>query len=441
MDPLVTSLNVLMPRGRYPPRVSPEEPWECRAGVVFYQAPGDMRRRLLGRIGKRVRLGNPHAVSAITDSKQPELAALRREIDAIDAQIVDLLARRASTVHEVVRLKKAAGLPVYHPAREEDLISQRREQAIRAGLDPDHVEELYRCIVRQSRVRQTAHVAKTGVRPGATVLIVGGRGRMGAYFARWFAESGYTVRVLETEDWPQAGPLSAGAALALVSVPIDRTVEVIRRLGPLLPAECVLADLTSLKREPVAAMLGAHAGPVVGLHPLFGPTTVSMDQQVVVATPGRDPAASEWVLDQLADWGNIVLRLDPAEHDELMDLVQGVRHFATFAFGRFLAERNVNLARTLEFSSPIYRLELGMIGRLFAQDAAMYAQIICASPQRLALLREYVASLQRSCELLEQAGPAAFCREFARVAEWFGPFCGQALRESTFLIEKLVERF
>lgn len=380
-------------------------------------------------------------MSDSSGSAPSELATLRGEIDALDAQLVDLLSRRAAKVQEVVRLKKAAGLPVYHPAREEDLISQRREQAARAGLDPDHVEEIFRGILRRSRMRQTAHVAKTGVRPGATVLIVGGAGRMGAYFGRWFADSGYAVRVLDRDDWPRAAELCRGVALALVSVPIAVTPEVIRRLAPGLPADCVLADLTSVKAAPVAAMLAAHSGPVVGLHPLFGPTTTSMDQQVVVATPGRDPAACQWVLDQLTAWGNLVLTLDPAEHDALMDLVQGVRHFATFAFGRFLAEQGVDLTRTLEFSSPIYRLELGMVGRLFAQDAAMYAQIICASPQRLALLREYVESLRRCCELLEREGPAAFEREFAHVAAWFGPFCDQALRESSFLIEKLVERF
>lgn len=380
-------------------------------------------------------------MSADCENAPPELTALRREIDCLDTQIVGLLARRAATVQQVVRLKQAAGLPVYHPAREEDLISQRREQAARVGLDPDHVEELYRCILRHSRVRQTVHAAQTGVRPGAAVLIVGGAGRMGGYFARWFARSGYAVRVLERDDWPRAAELCRGAALALVSVPIECTEEVIRQLGPLLPAECVLADLTSVKAGPVAAMLAAHAGPVVGLHPLYGPATTSMDQQVVVATPGRHPAACRWVLDQLSAWGNLVLSLDAAEHDELMDLVQGVRHFATFALGRFLAERAVDLARTLEFSSPIYRLELGMVGRLFAQDAAMYARIVCATPRRLALIREYVESLRRSGELLEREGPAAFEREFARVAAWFGPFCGQALRESTFLIEKLVERF
>lgn len=383
----------------------------------------------------------PSTAAGPPESASATLERLRGDIDAIDEQIVDLLARRSAKVNQVVTLKKSAGLPVYHPAREENLISQRRGQARLVGLDPDHVEELYRSIVRQSRVRQTVHVAKAGVRPGHRVLVVGGRGRMGQYFARWFAEAGYEVRILDADDWGDVEALTSDINLALVSVPIHATVDVIRRLGPRLPAGCVLADLTSLKKAPLDAMLASHPGPVLGLHPLFGPSTSSMDQQVVVATPGRDPDACRWLVDQFSAWGSIVLTIEAAEHDELMDLVQGVRHFATFAFGQFLAQRRVNLGRTLEFSSPIYRLELGMVGRLFAQDASLYADIIRASPERRALLREFTDSVARSRELLETGSSEAFCHDFQVVAEWFGPFCEQAMRESTFLIDKLVERF
>lgn len=378
---------------------------------------------------------------ASVDHPPLTLESLRAEIDRVDEQVVTLLTRRLEHVKQVVALKKAQGLPIYNPAREEDLISQRRDQARAAGLDPDYIEELYRCIIRQSRVRQTAHTITQGVRAGARVLLVGGAGGMGRYLGRWFGDAGYVVRTLEAGDWDRAAELCRDADLALVTVPIHVTVRVIRQLAPLLPAGCLLADLTSIKREPVAAMLECHPGPVLGLHPLYGPSTSSMDQQIVVATPGRDATACAWLTEQLSAWGNIVMTLTPAEHDELMDLVQGVRHFATFAFGRFLAGRNVNLARTLEFSSPIYRLELGMVGRMFAQDAALYASIITASASRRALLKEYVASLGHALALVEQGETEPFCREFRRIAEWFGPFCGQAMRESTFLIDKLVERF
>lgn len=381
------------------------------------------------------------AATAAGQSGQAALEGLRRDIDAIDEQIVELLAKRHAKIKSVVAIKKTANLPIYHPAREENLISQRRQQARQAGLDPDHVEELYRCIIRQSRVRQTVHAAKTGVRPGAKILVAGGKGQMGQYFVRWFKEAGYEVRTLDKEDWAKARELCQDLDLALVSVPIHVTAEVIGRLAPCLPPHCILADITSLKKGPVNAMLSAHPGPVVGLHPLFGPSTSSMDQQLVVATPGRRPEECQWLLDQFADWGNIVVELGAAEHDGLMDLVQGLRHFATYSFGRFLAERRINLSRTLEICSPIYRLELGMVGRLFAQQANLYADIIFASPERRAVLKEYAASLAQAAELINQGDTEQFCREFERIAEWFGPFREQALRESSFLIDKLVERF
>ena len=369
------------------------------------------------------------------------LDELRRNIDGIDQQIVDLLAQRASNVQQVVALKKAQRIPVYHPAREENLISQRREQAVRAGLDPDHIEELYRCILRQSRVRQTVQVTQTGVRAGARVLIVGGLGRMGQYFGRWFTGAGYEVRILDLADWPRVADLCTGIDLALVSVPINRTVQVAHQLGPHLPPACILADITSVKEAPLQAMLAAHPGPVVGFHPLFGPMTSTMDKQVVVSTPGRAPEACQWMLEQFIAWGNIVLPLDAREHDQTMTIVQALRHFATFALADFLYRQGVDLPRTLELSSPIYRLELGMIGRLFAQEPALYAEIIFASEERRALLRQFVDSLIAHRHWLEAGDKASFCEEFKRITTWFGPFCGQALRESNFLIDKLVERF
>lgn len=384
---------------------------------------------------------DPGPVSGETPPPAPTLEQLRHRIDGIDEQIVALLAQRHATVQQVVAIKTAQRLPVYHPSREEDLISQRRDQALRVGLDPDHIEELYRSILRQSRVRQTVQINRVPVRPGATVLIVGARGKMGAYFSRWFESTGYQVRHMDREDWPRVAELCEGIDAAILSVPIDLTPSVASDLGPKLPANCVLADLTSVKEAPLQAMMTHHQGPVVGLHPLFGPATTSMDQQVVVATPGRQAEACQWLLDQFSAWGNIVLPIDARDHDTLMTFVQALRHFATFAFGDFLCRQNVNLSRSLELSSPIYRLELGMIGRLFGQDPELYAEIILATPERRALLLQFIDSLGRHRALLESADRQAFCRQFRTISEWFGPFCGQALRESNYLIEKLVERF
>ena len=166
-----------------------------------------------------------------------------------------------------------------------------------------------------------------------------------------------------------------------------------------------------------------------------------MDKQVIISSPGRRGAECPWLLEQFADWGAIVIQADPAEHDEAMDVIQALRHFAAFAFAKFIYERGVALDRTLEFSSPIYRLELGMVGRLFAQDPALYSDIILASPQRRKLLQDYLGSMGDSLALIESGNKAAFEDLFREIAAWFDPFSGQALRETTYLIDKLIERF
>ena len=379
--------------------------------------------------------------SRVSDNVEQELEILRRQLDNIDREIVSLLGKRQAEVERVVSLKKAHNLPVYHPAREEDLLSQRRIQGAEAELDPDYIEDLYRRILRQSRVEQTARLAQKGVRTGATVLLVGGLGSMGQYFHNWFADAGYNIRILDRHDWPNAEKLCEGIELAIISVPIEVTNAVADRLGPHLPADCVLADITSIKESPLNAMLGSHEGPVVGLHPLFGPTTSTMDKQIVVVTPGRNLPACKWLIDQFSVWGSIILQVSAKEHDEVMSIVQTLRHFATFAFGQFLRRRHVDLSRTLEFSSPIYRLELGMVGRLFAQDPSLYSEIIFASPERLTLLKDFLTSLSENLAMIETGDKDVFSSEFRKIADWFGPFSEQAMRESSYLIDKLIERF
>ncbi len=384
---------------------------------------------------------SPPTASRVNDDVEQELEILRRQLDNIDREIVSLLGKRQAEVERIVSLKKAYNLPVYHPAREEDLLSQRRIQGAEAELDPDYIEDLYRRILRQSRVEQTARLAQKGVRAGATVLLVGGLGSMGQYFHNWFADAGYNIRILDCHDWPNAEKLCEGIELAIISVPIEVTNAVADRLGPHLPADCVLADITSIKESPLNAMLGSHEGPVVGLHPLFGPTTSTMDKQIVVVTPGRNLPACKWLIDQFSVWGSIILQVSAKEHDEVMSIVQTLRHFATFAFGQFLRRRHVDLSRTLEFSSPIYRLELGMVGRLFAQDPSLYSEIIFASPERLTLLKDFLASLSENLAMIEKGDKDVFNSEFRKIADWFGPFSEQAMRESSYLIDKLIERF
>src|SRR5262245_29747800 len=100
---------------------------------------------------------------AMSHGEPGRLETLRGQIDEIDGQVVELLGRRRKVVEEIIQVKQEQDLPSFHPAREENLISRRREQASRAGLDPDYIEDLFRTVLRHSRIGQLHELGRRGV--------------------------------------------------------------------------------------------------------------------------------------------------------------------------------------------------------------------------------------------------------------------------------------
>ena len=75
------------------------------------------------------------------------LEEIRAAIDAVDAELVRLLARRESLGRRAAPLKRDAPA-VRAPDRVEQVIAQARAQAVTAGADPEVVERIYRAMVQ-----------------------------------------------------------------------------------------------------------------------------------------------------------------------------------------------------------------------------------------------------------------------------------------------------
>src|SRR5690606_32283192 len=150
--------------------------------------------------------------------------------------------------------------------------------------------------------------------------------------------------------------------------------------------------------------------------------------------PGRDPEASRWLVQQIRLWGAQVHEVDPEEHDHAMGLIQALRHFSTFAYGLHLAHEDRSIEELLALSSPIYRLELIMVGRLFAQDPELYADIIMSSPDNLALIERYHDRFAEALEILRAGDREAFIARFREIGAWFGPYAARFLTESQSLL-------
>ncbi|AKC59760.1 bifunctional chorismate mutase/prephenate dehydrogenase [Blochmannia endosymbiont of Polyrhachis (Hedomyrma) turneri] len=365
-----------------------------------------------------------------------ELNILRNKIDKVDKSLLKLLSKRLALVSQVGEVKSRHGLFIYAPEREKIMLDSRRRDAIKLGVSPDLIEDIIRRIIRESYSNEKKKGFKTlcpGLRP---VVIVGGCGQMGRLFYRMFILSGYQVRILEKEDWIRAKTILSDAGMVLISVPIHTTVEVIKKLPPLLH-DCILVDVASIKHDSLQAMLLVHNGPVLGLHPMFHPDTDSMVKQVIVCCDGRYPESYQWLLQQIKVWGAQLYHINALDHDKNMLFIQSLCHFITFVYGMCLFEENVNLNEIESLSSPIFRLKLMMVGRLFAQDPSLYADIIMSSKDSILLIKRCYSYFSKLLVLIEKGDKQEFLDFFRKIKCWFGLYSERLLLESRVLLRQI----
>jgi len=80
------------------------------------------------------------------DNQDDKLADLRRQIDALDDELLQLLARRMNKVREVGRYKKARGLPPLDQQRWQTVLEMRLAGAGALQLSQEFITKLYQLI-------------------------------------------------------------------------------------------------------------------------------------------------------------------------------------------------------------------------------------------------------------------------------------------------------
>ncbi len=368
----------------------------------------------------------------------PQLKVFRNEIDEIDSQLVELLAKRRVVTTKVGELKSQFGMPIYAPERETELLALRRQQATEAGVSPELIEDILRRLMRDSYISQDASGYQCINPECKKVVIIGGDGQLGKIFVDLFRRSDYQVTVLEQADWPKSEIILADASVVIVAVPIRLTSMIIQKLN-ILPLDCILADVTSIKEMPLYEMMKIHQGPVVGLHPMFGPDVSGLIKQTIIACEGRSPEQYNWLLEQFKVWGAKIYPVEASAHDQAMSMVQVMRHFSTIAYGYHLMTEGADISQLVEMSSPIYRLELIMVGRLFAQDPVLYSDIIFSNHDNVAMMKRFAYRFLELLEDVEMGDKDAFVTMFSQVSDWFGDYADIFLQESKAMLLKANE--
>jgi chorismate mutase/prephenate dehydrogenase len=377
----------------------------------------------------------------VSTKSDESIHALRGRIDAVDHQILKLLAQRMEIVSELAAVKRESGVRVRDEAREARVLDDRKAVGTQLGLASELVESLYRLIMWWSRDQQAALRVEVPLdMDPKTIAIVGGQGAMGARMAQMLGELGHTVLISDVATPLTPREAAARADVTIVAVPISVTEQVIAEVGPHVPPHGLLMDITSIKTAPMDAMLEATRASVVGTHPMFGPGVHSLQGQRMVLCPGRGDAWLAWARKTFEARGLVVTEAAADEHDRAMALVQVLTHYQTQVLGLTLARLGSPLHESLKFTSPAYLMELYVAARHFGQEPALYGPIEMNNPLTERVTDTFRAAASTIRDMLVQRDQARFAAMFDEVRAFFGEFSQEATEKSSFMMDRLVER-
>lgn len=168
------------------------------------------------------------------------------------------------------------------------------------------------------------------------------------------------------------------ADVVIYSIPISYTRKIIEETIDFVKQWAAVCDVTSIKKFPSTAMQVRDDIIVIPTHPMFGPYISTIAGQVCVLTSSeyvKNTKEYVFLKKFLKSQKAKVIESTPEYHDKMMAVVQGLTHLNMFVVGETMKRLGFNIADSMDFISPIYKLMVSSVGRYLGQNPGLYADI------------------------------------------------------------------
>ena len=183
------------------------------------------------------------------------LEELRKRLSEVDRDLIGLVAARQKIVAEIGAHKIQNSVPTRDYEREREVLKGAHERALALGLEPELAAEIMETLIRASLTRQEqTRVAAQTKGAGKRVLIIGGAGKMGAWFAHFLSSQGFAIEISDPSLSPTPFPRVADWRennvdhdLIIVATPMKVAGDVLTELATRRPRGVVRASATVIR--------------------------------------------------------------------------------------------------------------------------------------------------------------------------------------------------
>ena len=230
--------------------------------------------------------------------------------------------------------------------------------------------------------------------------VIGADGEMGRWLENHLADLGYEM--LQVDLIRGNGRRELGKAdLAVISVPIPVTPDVINEVSGYMKRGAVLAEIASLKDgvvEPLRESAGRGFIPLC-VHPMFGPSTDRLDNKAVALVPIVDQRREMELAESLFP-GAELIAMDAETHDAYMAVVLSLPYLVNMSFANIL--NGVDLERLRGLGGTTYTLQYTLAQSVVSEKTELVESLLSQNRHLDGVLERFLVAMDGVMESVKE---------------------------------------
>lgn len=215
------------------------------------------------------------------------------------------------------------------------------------------------------------------------------------------------------------------ADITIFSTPISLIEKTIEEVAPYLKEWSIASDVCSIKKFPSSALkkYSPESVLVIPTHPMFGPSTWTIAWQIFVLTPLNEEDKKDiryiFLKNFLEKSWSKVIESNPIEHDKMMAVVQWLTHFDMFVLWETIKRLWIDVEKSLDFVSPIYKIMLSSVWRYIYQHPKLHWDIQMYNDEVLNVHKVFKETTNHFNTLVETKNEDEFINTILWTHEYF----------------------
>ncbi len=359
------------------------------------------------------------------------LKLLRMKIKKTDQKILNLIQKRMLLSDAIGREKKKMGIALQDWSVEKSVIENGIRYAEGIGLDINFTRTLITKIIEQSRIQQERLHYSVYSGKKEDVLIVGGLGGMGRWFAYFLQNQGHRVAINDIKLPGRCGfsyykdikSGLKGKSLVVISTPLAIVPDIIETLTE-LNCNAVVCDIASVKSHIIPAIKKAIEKniKITSIHPMFGPSCRTLSDKVVCLCDCGSPEANGMIMNIFKNTAVRIINLSFDEHDRLVSYVLGLSHFINVLFIKNLMDSGYEFKDLKRIASTTFNAQMETTNSVIKENPELYYEIQSLNPYTLDLYKNLTMCMDALMKIVKKGKRDAFKKVFQKGTRWLDEY-------------------